>query len=121
MQDATPDSIVGVWQALVQDESMATEIYQMVISETGEAKFIDLFTHPSGGAIVHFFGRASSFKLANGNLTVRFAVVSEPRDYSGIIFGRGYWDWVEIQGHAVAEGPVGAIRGKIITHTEGDR
>ena len=27
-----------------------------------------------------------------------------------------YCDWMEIQGYAVAEGPVGAITGKIIQH-----
>src|SRR6187397_2505626 len=83
---ATQESIVGVWQALVQHGTMATEIYHMVISDTGEARFIDLFAHPSGGAYAPFFGRATSFTLANGNLTIRFKAAPKPREYPDIIF-----------------------------------
>ncbi len=107
MDVATREGLVGTWEALVQDDSMATGVYQMVIPKEGDAHLIQLFASGTAGASSHFFGRATSFKLEDGNVTIRFTVAPEHIDY---------YDWVEVQGYAVAEGPIGAITGKIIKH-----
>ena len=107
MDKATRDGLVGVWEAIVQDQSMATGVYQMIIPEEGDALLLKLFSLGEDKSYSHFFGRASSIKLADGNVTIRFAV--EPGHIE-------YADWVEIQGYAVAEGAAGAITGKLIKH-----
>jgi hypothetical protein len=104
---ATREGLVGTWDALVQDGSMATAVYQMVIPKEGEAHLIHLVALGEGRSYSHFFGGAASITLENGNVTIRFTMAPEHTQYC---------DWMEIQGYAVAEGPVGAITGKIIQH-----
>jgi len=103
---ATPDGLIGTWEALVQDDSIATAVYQMVIPKQGDAHLIQLYAGDSR-PWSKFFGSSSSIKVENGKVTIRFIMALEHVQYC---------DWVEIQGYAVAEGTVGAITGKIIRH-----
>ena len=104
---ATREGLAGVWEALVQDGSMATEVYQMIIPKEGDARLIQLVALPDNRSYSKFFGRATSIDLLDGNIKLRFAMAPEHVQYC---------DWVEIQGYAVAEGEGGAITGKIIMH-----
>jgi hypothetical protein len=106
MAQATKDGMVGVWEAVVQDQSMATGVYQMVIPKEGDAYLIHLFAS-GAGAYSMFFGRAAAIELADGNIKIRFTMAPEHIQYC---------DWVEIQGYAVAEADTGAITGKIVKH-----
>jgi hypothetical protein len=107
MRPATREGLVGVWEALVQDGSMATEVYQMIISKEGDARLIQLVALPDDRSYSKFFGRATSIDLLDGTIKLRFTMAPEHVQYC---------DWVEIQGFAVAEGEGGAITGKIIMH-----
>jgi hypothetical protein len=104
---ATREGLAGVWEAVVQDGSMATEVYKMIISKDGDACLIQLVALPDDRSYSKFFGRATSIELLDGNIKLRFTMAPEHVQYC---------DWVEIQGYAVAEGEGGAITGKIIMH-----
>lgn len=103
MENLTKEGFVGTWEAIIQDESMATGVYQMLVPAKGDAKLIQL----SAGLRSKFFGRAASWELANGKIKIRFMMDPEHVPY---------YDWIEIQGSAVGEEGAGAIVGKIMMH-----
>ncbi len=100
MDHLTKEGFVGTWEAIIQDDSMATGVYQMVVPTKGDATLIQLF---AGGKSM-FFGRAASWELANGKIKIRFTM--DPKHVH-------YYDWIEIQGSAVGEADAGAIVGKL--------
>ena len=51
---ATREGLVGTWDALAQDGSMATAVYQMVIPKEGEAHLIHLVALGDGKSYSHF-------------------------------------------------------------------
>lgn len=104
---ATREGLVGVWEAAAQEGSMATEVYQMIIPKEGDAHFIHIVTAGKDRSFSKFFGRATAIELANGNVQIRFIMAPEHINY---------FDWVEIQGYAVADKEIGAITGKIVKH-----
>lgn len=103
MPNLTKERLEGLWQAPVEDNSMATGVYLMLVSAKGEAKLIQLFSN--GNSM--FFGRATSCDLADGQIKIRFTMDPEHVQY---------YDWIEIQGSAAGEGDAGAIVGKLIKH-----
>jgi hypothetical protein len=103
MEHLTKDGLVGTWEAIIQDDSMAIGVYQMVVPTKGDAKLIQLFA----GGRSQFFGRATSWELADGKIKILFTMDPEHVHY---------YDWIEIQGSAVGEGDMGAIVGKLIKH-----
>jgi hypothetical protein len=103
MPHLTRDNFVGVWEAVVQDESMGIGVYQMVVPQNGDAKLVQLFA----GGKSQFFGYAKSYELADAKITIRFTMHPEHVHY---------YDWIEIQGSAVGDREGGAIVGKIIKH-----
>lgn len=103
---ATREGLVGVWEAVAQQESMASKVYQMVIPREGDAYLVQL-TARKDRSFSDFFGRSTAIELADGNIKIRFAIAPEHVNYC---------DWLEIEGYAVAEGEIGAITGKIIRH-----
>jgi hypothetical protein len=103
MEHLTKEGFVGTWEAIIQDDSMATGVYQMVVPAKGDARLIQLFA----GGKSKFFGRAASWELADGKIKIRFTMDPEHVHY---------YDWIEIQGSAVGEGDAGAIVGKLFKH-----
>jgi hypothetical protein len=103
---ATREGLVGVWEAVGREGSMASKVYQMVIPREGDAYLVHL-TARGDGSFSNFFGRSTAIELADGNIKIRFAIAPEHINYC---------DWLEIEGYAVAEGEFGAITGKIIRH-----
>jgi len=91
MDHLTKEGFVGTWEAIIQDDSMATGVYQMVVPTKGDATLIQLF---AGGKSM-FFGRAASWELAEGKIKIRFTM--DPKHVH-------YYDWIEIQGSAVGRG-----------------
>ncbi len=109
MAAATPEGMIGVWEALIPDGgSMASGVYQMVISPQGDATLIEVYALRGGGASSGFFGSAKSIQLHDGKFTVRFSVHPDQQQRC---------DWIEIQGSASVDGDLGAISGKMIKHT----
>jgi len=90
MEHLTKEGFVGTWEAIIQDDSLATGVYQMVVPAKGDATLIQLFA----GGESKFFGRATSWELADGKITIRFTM--DPAHVH-------YYDWIEIQGSAVGE------------------
>jgi hypothetical protein len=109
MPPATPEGMVGVWEALIPDGgSMEVGVLQMVVSPQGDAKLIEMYALSGGGVLSKFFGSATSIQLHDGKFTARFS--AHPNQQ--------YWtDWIEIQGSASVDGDLGAITGKVIIHT----
>jgi hypothetical protein len=103
MPPLTKAGFVGTWEAMVQDQSMAVGVYQMLVPREGDAKLIQL----SFGGKSMFFGRASSWELADGHIRIRFVVDPAHIDY---------YDWIEIEGSAVGEHEGGAIVGNLTKH-----
>jgi hypothetical protein len=103
MDHLTRDGFVGTWEAIVQDDSMGIGVYQMKVPTKGDAMLIQLFA----GGKSKFFGRATSWELADGKIKIRFTMDPEHVHY---------FDWIEIQGSAVGEGDAGAIVGKLTKH-----
>jgi hypothetical protein len=106
MAPLTKEDFVGTWEAIVQDESMASGVYQMLVPKSGNATLIQLFAN--GHSM--FFGHASSYELSDGHIKIRFMM--DPDHVH-------YFDWIEIQGSAVGEARGGAIVGKLIKHRTG--
>jgi hypothetical protein len=103
MEHLTKGGFVGTWEAIIQEDDMATGVYQMVVPAKGDATLIQLF---SGGKSM-FFGRAASWELIDGKIKIRFTM--DPKHVH-------YYDWIEIQGSAVGEADAGAIVGKLTHH-----
>lgn len=103
MPNLTREHFVGVWEAIVQDDSMASGVYQMLVPEKGDATLIQLFA----GGQSKFFGRAASYDLDDAKIKIRFMM--DPAHVH-------YYDWIEIQGSAIGDREGGAIVGKIIKH-----
>jgi hypothetical protein len=103
MEHLTKDGFVGTWEAIIQDDSMATGVYQMVVPAKGDATLIQLF---AGGKSM-FFGRTAAWELADGKIKIRFTM--DPKHVH-------FYDWIEIQGSAVGEADAGAIVGKLTKH-----
>src|SRR5262249_37326577 len=98
----TKEGFVGTWEAIIQDDSMATGVYQMSVT-TKDAMLIQLF---AGGKSM-FFGKCTSWELADAKIKIRFTM--DPAHIH-------YYDWIEIQGSAAGEGDAGAIVGKLVKH-----
>lgn len=105
----TKDGLPGVWEAIVQDESMADGIYRMELHKDGSGQLIKVVGTADGGS-ERFFGKLSSCELKDGKIKARF--VGDPGHMN-------LCDYLEIQGTAVGEGDAGAISGKIVTHRTG--
>ena len=109
MPPATPEGMVGVWEALIPDGgSMKTGIFQMVVSPQGDAKLIEMYALIGGGVLSKFFGSATSIQLHDGKFTARFSAHPNQQCWT---------DWIEIQGSAAVDGDLGRITGKVIIHT----
>ena len=72
MEHLTKEGFVGTWEAIIQDDSMASGVYQMIVPAKGDATLIQLF---AGGKSM-FFGRAASWDLADGKIKIRFTMGS---------------------------------------------
>lgn len=103
LEHLTREGFVGTWEAMIQDDSMAVGVYQIVVPAKGDATLIQL----SAGGRSMFFGRASAWELSDGKIKIRFTM--DPDHVH-------YYDWIEIQGSAVGEGEMGAMVGKLTKH-----
>jgi hypothetical protein len=109
MPPATPEGMVGVWEALIPDGgSMVVGVLEMVVSPQGDAKLIEMYALADGGVLSKFFGSAAPIQLHDGKFTARFS--AHPNQQ--------YWtDWMEIEGSAAVDGDIGRITGKVMIHT----
>jgi hypothetical protein len=105
----TKEDLIGTWEAIVQDDSMAEGIYRMEFHKDGSAELIQVFGTEDGGR-EQFLGKLTSCQLKDGNMSARFVLMPGHMNY---------YDWLEVQGTAVGEGDVGAIAGKIHKHRTG--
>src|SRR5688572_14545102 len=93
---ATREGLIGTWEAIVQDDSAAIGVYQMVIPKEGDAHLIQLYAARAGRPLSNFFGSASSISLDRGNLTIRFVMAPQHRHKD---------DWIEIRAYAAVLEP----------------
>jgi hypothetical protein len=101
--------LIGVWEAIVQDSSMASGLYRMEFRKDRSAYLVEVFGTDNGGN-EKFLGKLTAIEAKNGKIKARFNLVSGHMNY---------YDWIEVQGSAVAEGDAGAIDGKIHIHRTG--
>jgi hypothetical protein len=106
MPKLAKEDFVGTWEAIIQDDSMASGVYQMLVPKSGDATLIQLFAN--GHSM--FFGHASSYELSDGHIKIRFTMAPDHVHY---------FDWIEIQGSAAGDARGGAIVGKLIKHRTG--
>ena len=108
MPALTQDKLVGSWEAVVQDRSMASGVYRMEFAADGSGYFVHVWDGP-GGPRAFYIARLTECEVRDGNIRARFA--PPPHQVP-------YHDWIEVQGSAVAEEDRGAIVGTLIMHKD---
>ena len=105
MPPATPEGMVGVWEALIPDGgSMQTGVLQMVVSPQGDAKLIEMYALIGGGVLSKFFGTSTSIQLHDGKFTARFFLLTRINSIGPI--GSRFRDrlrWTEISAGLVVK------------------
>ncbi|MEY2564832.1 MAG: hypothetical protein QOH88_3025 [Verrucomicrobiota bacterium] len=60
IEQATREGLVGVWEALAQDQSMGTGVYQMIIPKEGDAVLLQLVAVGESGSYLIWWPRPTN-------------------------------------------------------------